>query len=300
MIAAFSIAAPAVVAQFYMTSATGKLTRLANIDQINHKPLTKYYRLSHYFISKRLAKTYSSHSVSSKGQRLTWYHYIACPIFADTIAYNVKLPGPGTGQLLDTGFIFTHYPADRKALIIVDGKPVDKAALTQVEVATVNKFYFTSAPQAMALYGPGARQGALVITLAKPVTIIPKAWLCYSDSKEVSNKLSQVEKDTLRKQFYNDSYLRFEKRYLNDFDYLDRMGYSAYRDNFVNAINDPASISDDPVIFEACYGSFANRSGYKLYWMLGLFALGALIFFLMLLSPPINRAEASGWLPRQF
>ncbi|NLR77671.1 hypothetical protein [Chitinophaga eiseniae] len=48
------IMAPLVIAQYYMVSATGKLTKLNNINEIK-QPLSRYYQLDHFYIDKHQA-----------------------------------------------------------------------------------------------------------------------------------------------------------------------------------------------------------------------------------------------------
>ena len=51
-IAVLAIAIPTIIAQEYMVTATGKLTELDNISQIDKLEMTKFYKLKDYFIDK--------------------------------------------------------------------------------------------------------------------------------------------------------------------------------------------------------------------------------------------------------
>ncbi len=84
LIAVLAIAAPTIVAQMYLDTATGKLTKLDNIAQYRQAEKTKYYSLNTYFIDKSNAGVFSTAVVSGKNnENLTYSIYIALPIFAN-------------------------------------------------------------------------------------------------------------------------------------------------------------------------------------------------------------------------
>lgn len=79
--AVLMIAIPAIIAQQYLTTATGKLTQLYNISQYEKKELTKYYSLNKYYIDKKNAGIVNTASVSGKhNEDLYLLVYIAMPI----------------------------------------------------------------------------------------------------------------------------------------------------------------------------------------------------------------------------
>jgi len=89
---AFAIAIPAIFAQSYLETATGKLTELQSINQINQKEATKYYTLNNYYIDKKHIGVKSSINISGKSNAYYNMHlYFALPILAspnDTLSGN--------------------------------------------------------------------------------------------------------------------------------------------------------------------------------------------------------------------
>jgi membrane associated rhomboid family serine protease len=77
----FILAIPTIIAQNYLSTATGKLTRLEHINKFTTVPKTKYYTLDNYYFSTEEA-SFSRHSeVTGKyGNKLNFYLYCVQPI----------------------------------------------------------------------------------------------------------------------------------------------------------------------------------------------------------------------------
>ncbi len=88
-IASFTIAIPTMLAQNWLDTASGELTKLDCISEIQEKKLTKYYALENYYIDKTNIGTYSTADVSGKySSDLNFRIYIVMPVqckAADTI-----------------------------------------------------------------------------------------------------------------------------------------------------------------------------------------------------------------------
>jgi rhomboid protease GluP len=97
--ASFVIAAPTIIAQLYIETATGKLTSLNSINEINNNAPTKYYTIKNYYIDKKNCRVKSIAAVTGKyNEYLDLNIYIASPIYSapkiiDTT--NNLLPPPG-------------------------------------------------------------------------------------------------------------------------------------------------------------------------------------------------------------
>ena len=79
--AAFAIAIPTIFAQDYMVTATGKLTQLQNISEVNNTALTKYYKLKTHFVDKQHAAAYRRVKTTGKyNETLVFYLDVACPL----------------------------------------------------------------------------------------------------------------------------------------------------------------------------------------------------------------------------
>ncbi|HEX4372356.1 MAG TPA: rhomboid family intramembrane serine protease, partial [Puia sp.] len=91
-IAGFAIAAPVIIAQSYLQTASGKLTKLDNIGQIEKQSVTKYYSLKNFYIDKNNIGVRSSFDVSGKNnESLNMNLFIALPIlnsYTDTTSTN--------------------------------------------------------------------------------------------------------------------------------------------------------------------------------------------------------------------
>lgn len=85
---------PLVIAQEYIVSAAGTLTKVKSINDINEKELSKYYALDNYYIDKQRIGVYNAFDVGGKNNEyFSMYIYIAMPIFekpADTIISKPK------------------------------------------------------------------------------------------------------------------------------------------------------------------------------------------------------------------
>ncbi len=82
IITCIAIAVPTMIAQEYLISATGKLTRLTSISQISSLPKTKYYTLKSLYIDKQ--QTRPKTDITTSGKHNVYYNmvvYMPCPIF---------------------------------------------------------------------------------------------------------------------------------------------------------------------------------------------------------------------------
>ena len=85
---------PLVIAQQYMVVATGKLTKIQSIDQIDSLPPTKYYMLEEYAIDKRKAGFHTAFNVSGRHRyNFNMHIYVVAPILKhqhDTMGNEVS------------------------------------------------------------------------------------------------------------------------------------------------------------------------------------------------------------------
>lgn len=91
-IAGFAIIAPIIIAQSYLQKATGKLTKLDNITQIDKQEATKYYALKTFYIDKLHIGVQNKFDVSGKhNEHFNMNLFVVLPIFstpADTLNSN--------------------------------------------------------------------------------------------------------------------------------------------------------------------------------------------------------------------
>lgn len=83
-LAAMAITFPTIVAQEYVSTATGKLTQLHTINQFEKKEITKYYSIDQYYIDKHNIGIVNTATVSGKhNEDLNLLIYIALPILSN-------------------------------------------------------------------------------------------------------------------------------------------------------------------------------------------------------------------------
>jgi rhomboid protease GluP len=85
IVAVLAIAAPALVAQQYIVTATSKLTALQAPGQIAGQQATKYFTLQRHFADKAHSRVFKSVDVSGRNDEYFNMHiYIALPLLADS------------------------------------------------------------------------------------------------------------------------------------------------------------------------------------------------------------------------
>ncbi|MES2275486.1 MAG: hypothetical protein V4592_05660 [Bacteroidota bacterium] len=96
IIAFFATAVTTLTLQNYLLTATGKLTSLQNIGQINQLPKTKYYTIKQHYADIKDNYVYDNRYVSGKGNtRLNFDAYIVFPIYnsvTDTAQIHRRFP----------------------------------------------------------------------------------------------------------------------------------------------------------------------------------------------------------------
>jgi len=82
-VAALAFAIPTIIAQGYIRTATGTLSRLTSCEQIDKTHLTKYYQFDRIYLEKRLRGIYWYTEVSGKhNEYLNFHGYFVLPILS--------------------------------------------------------------------------------------------------------------------------------------------------------------------------------------------------------------------------
>ncbi len=287
-IAAFAILAPTIVAQDYMTTATGKLTILNKAGEIGRQPLTKYFELKQHFIDKQHIAVHERTEVSGRNNEdLTFYIDVVCPILDAQ---------PKTDSLLRLPF-----PNEKQPLVVVNGRRADSSmnlrTLKRSDIASVTVL---KGKEADAIYGAAAKYGVVIITtkrslaqiLESDTTAIPRAWLGIEFTKEMNNNLSRDEENSKFKAFEAATDTEFSHKNLDSFVYLDRIGVNDRRKAYLKALDSKfSSLPAKPVIFEAKTEPFEARNGEKSGWIFKSFGIGALVWLIMILIPKLKTEE---------
>ncbi|WP_183556558.1 hypothetical protein [Mucilaginibacter sp. SP1R1] len=286
MLAFITILAPMAIAQMYMVTATGKLTRLDNINQINNFPATKYYTARHFYVSKGFSHFRFTFVVSGKSKSdFDMYIYAAVPVFDHLF--------PDTNQIaaIRTG-------ANANVLIFIDNKLSNMQRLKKLTADSIRMMRYLNPSFVMPKYGDAGKYGAIAVVTKQykmkfnqpEMKISPAAWLAVKYIKTISNSLSLPEKENLYKVFTAECDADFKHLQLNKFIYLNRLSYNN-RDlkNYVTAIKLKGDvIGNEPIILLPVFEPFANRNGNKLLWIFGSFVIGAGVFLITLQFTPLR------------
>lgn len=288
LIAAFAIAAPTIIAQQYLETATGKLTELTNISQIDKHEATKFYKLKNYYIDKDHISVNKTVEVSGKhNEDLNLRIYIVCPILKSE---NAK------------GLLFKEYD-NNKPLIVIDGKPIPNIQMSNIPKENIDSICVIKNDALVKVFGEVARNGAIIVFTKKydgkrlnysqntfeSDTI--KAWLGVLYKDRISNRLSDEEKERLFQSFIENSQRDFEYTDLSKFIYLKRQSYSDDLDEYQKAIKQSPLVYSSNTVLISINEPFESRNGNKFAWIFGSFGIGALIWLLMILAPKFEAKE---------
>jgi len=129
--------------------------------------------------------------------------------------------------------------------------------------------------------------------LACPFKFTENIWYGVQYSKRTSNRGTKERKNIAYKTFINVSQRRFEKYNFRDIRYFEKLGYSDDSDGFLNAIKDnyPEKVREDQIILIPKENAFEDRFRTSFSWILGSFAIGFGVIFLMVIFPKIDQKE---------
>jgi len=130
----------------------------------------------------------------------------------------------------------------------------------------------------------------------------PKAWCCLSYYKQISNKISLSQKNEKWRQFYEQTMDEFHRIDFRSIVYLKKAAFDNRYDDFKEAImNTRVRVSHSSLnyILEPKFDAFANRNGQKLPWLIGLFAIGAALWLIMIMIPPIDEKRVKVFLSHE-
>ncbi len=298
---------PAVIAQVYLVAATGQLTALDSVNQLAGQPAqTKYYSLRKYYVDKGFAGINRTASVSGKyNERLDLYIYLTLPIWEHPLPALTPMPLTSVAVRDSTAQGGSTEGLTARPLMVVDGvvlTPVQER-LDTLDLERIETINVLKGPSAVTLYGDKAKNGAIVITTRKgpaapetpftasrpaaPQTI---AWLGLRYHEQISNRLSDAEKEAAFRKFDAQTLEAFQARDVQQFAYLDRLGNRNDREEYLAAVK--TSSQYDPsrpvMVLLPVNEPFAARTGNQLAWIFGAFGIGSCLFFLLLLAPKID------------
>lgn len=118
------------------------------------------------------------------------------------------------------------------------------------------------------------------------------AWLGIEYSKQISNRLSEKEKDENYHLFALECQKNFDNRDINQFVYLDRVGNTEDGDGYKEAVKKcPKYHSNNTSVFLAVNEPFELRNGNTFSWIFKAFGIACGVWFIMLLFPKFDERE---------
>lgn len=134
---------------------------------------------------------------------------------------------------------------------------------------------------------------------------IKKLWYGVNFKDQISNRLSNAEKEERYNKFYENSLNEMKNYDFQNLNYFENKPNSKDRANFLKAIasriNEP--LDDSYIILQPKKNNYEERNGNKLLWTFGSFGIGLTLFMILLIWPGFNENERkkflSGKKPKQ-
>lgn len=206
------------ISQSYITTATGKLETLTNINEIHHKEKQRYYKINRFYVPQGDAAVYVDFNTSGKhNNHLNFDVYFVSPLLKN-----------------------------------------------KDETITINHKY----------------------------------WYAVEHHKQVSNHLSDQEKDNQFKSFYRACLMEMKNYDFHKMDHFERIPTSSDKMMFAKAIENGIGkpIDDSFVILKPVFETYESRSGDKFIWIFGIFGIGLSAFLLLLTWPAFNKLQYDNFL----
>jgi len=126
----------------------------------------------------------------------------------------------------------------------------------------------------------------------------PKYWYGVKFKEQISNKISDAEKEAKYKMFYDDCVTKMNKYEFHSLDHFERTPTSDDRNNFLKAIEARINETTDEsfVVLEPIKQSYESRNGNKFAWIFGSFGIGFSVLLFALLFPGFSETERKKFL----
>jgi rhomboid protease GluP len=198
--------------QGYLTTATGKLESIKNIQQIDKAELARYYKIDKFAVAPNFGGSYTDFRTSGKYyQDLNFDVFFVTPILNDT------------SERLDSK---------------------------------------------------------------------PKYWYGVKYHKQISNKISNEEKEQKYQDFYNECIQKMNNYNFYSLDHFERKHNSDDLQNFLKAIEARTKQnSNEYIVLVPISENYESRNGNKFAWIFGAFGIGITVFLLLLIWPDFSETE---------
>lgn len=122
-----------------------------------------------------------------------------------------------------------------------------------------------------------------------------KYWYGVKYQKQISNRLSDLEKEMRYNQFFNTSLKNFDSYQFSKPKYYEVLAHSNDKEGYLESIKEKNNFAaSNPIIIEPKEGLYKDRNGYKFAWIFGAFGLGTLAIMIALIFPKFNKNEYLG------
>lgn len=125
----------------------------------------------------------------------------------------------------------------------------------------------------------------------------PPAWLGMTYTDNIKNALSYPEKERRFDDFLDRSQNDFDSKDVQGFVYLDRIGSSDNLNGYKKALEKSAKFNaDNDIVLVPVHTPFEARNGNKFEWIFLSYAIGSIIWLLMISYPKINEGALAEFL----
>ena len=130
------------------------------------------------------------------------------------------------------------------------------------------------------------------------ISSIPKHWYGVKYHEQISNKISNEEKDEKYKTFYDECVKKLKEYDFHSLDYFERKPKSDDRIHFLKAIEAKTkqSTNESYTVLAPIQESYDKRNGNKLAWIFGSFAIGFSVLLFALIFPGFSETEQQKFL----
>ena len=138
----------------------------------------------------------------------------------------------------------------------------------------------------------------IVSDTSKLITAIPKHWYGVKYQEQISNRISEEEKEEKYQAFYNDCLQKMMKYNFYILDHFKRTPTSDDRQNFLKAIEARTgqAAGEQCVVLEPIQDKYENRNGNKFAWIFGTYAIGLVVLLFSLIWPGYSESERERFL----
>lgn len=138
----------------------------------------------------------------------------------------------------------------------------------------------------------------IIADTSEHITDIPKHWYGVKYKEQISNKISNEEKDRKYKEFYDECIQKMNNYNFHSLDHFERKPKSDDRINFLKAIEARTKQPTDEsfIVLEPRQETYEGRNGNKFAWIFGSFGIGFGVLLFSLLFPGFSESERKRFL----